>query len=255
MVAAAYYDAVVLDLSQGTLRGYWPFDETSGTVAYDLSGNTANANLSGDYTQAVTPGPQQIASNRGALRANAASVGSYALARVPSSNGLQTAGALTIAGFVAIDEINRDVVVARNGAGLGYNYQLVLRMFASTATAVIGQHTGSANYQQAFTSFPITLGAWSLVVATRAANGLDWHIYCDGSLVGSHTFAEPGSGNDATVSMVSLTSSAQPGVGRLCRVAIYHRELAAGDVARLYAAAKATGLLARRRRAAMMGGV
>lgn len=53
--SSSTYEIAVIETSG--LVGYWPLSETSGTVAYDLSGNGNNGTYNGGYTQGETLAP------------------------------------------------------------------------------------------------------------------------------------------------------------------------------------------------------
>lgn len=204
-----------------SLRGYWKFDESSGTAA-DSSGN-GNA---GTLTSGAVFGTGKV---NGGVVLN----GTTAYVAVGNVTALQITGtALTLAAWVRIDgnaggSAGDYHQVVGKDAGASYDYRLLLD---NNRSVLLFQGAGVSVSSTTFTAF--TLGTWHHVAA--AFNGSSVAFYVDGvargTPAGAGTLSNGGYG-------VAMGRTAGTNIyqfnGAIDEVRIYARVLASGDVTEL----------------------
>ena len=149
-----------------TFLGYWPFDETNGKIAKDLSGNSTNGTLKGN--------PQWIANGKvgGAIKFDG--VGDWInIADIPLSSDF------TIATWIKLDNWidQRDGLAGNDtGGGAGINfYGSTPRMYTGGGDAVTS-------------TIAVQPNKWIHVAITRESGLL--HIYLDGVKTGSGSWSD-----------------------------------------------------------------
>jgi hypothetical protein len=217
-------------LSTPGLQAYWRLDETTSSSFADASGNGLSAAISGGVSLNQAGALSASGDGNGAASFNGVdsiAVGPDALAfdgRVPFtvSAWMRPAGSGDAAQYVVVREAT--VGGLRNSWALGWN-------LANGQPYLL--RVGNDVIERSFAGAPITVGAWSHVVA--AYDGTTARIYVDGVLS-----ASPAS--TVSISPVAAAVSLGKGIsntrfnGTSDEVAVWNRSLAATEVARLYAA-------------------
>jgi len=159
--------------------GHWRFDESSGLVAADSSGNNLNGALAGDLTWVG-----------GTVGAGALSFGgSDGIVEVPDDPVLDVDSMLTIATWVnAHDFFNFYFLVSKSPSGSArdnYPGNFEFRLRTGDGVLEFGHQTSEAEDYVFYTSSsPVTTGRWHHVAVTLEKGGLV-HFYIDGMLAGT----------------------------------------------------------------------
>jgi hypothetical protein len=194
------------------LIGYWNFDEGTGTIAHDTSGNGWNGNLSGATwtTGKINAG----------LSFNAASTvttssiplgGTFSISSWVNPAGNQ-------GGYARIAETNYDLGFYLGANSGGTKYKLIVNN-ARGATGTCGAGVGCAE------GGTITSG-WHLVVATF--DGTTGRLYVDNVLVASDTFTPP-----ASISL-PLYIGENSWNGGVDEVRLYNRALTTAEISTIF---------------------
>ncbi len=217
-----------LDYGDSSLVGYWTFDEGSGSIAYDYSGNNATGTL--------TNGPAWVAGRvgSGALSFNTSTV-TYVNFGNPTQ--LQITKDMTIIAWA-----NTTSTTGNNGIfSKAYNSAPSLRAYRLGVTAtrvpVLDVADGTGAFTTAVASNSIASGAWQLVAMVYTAGAGSATFYINGVAAGG------GSGLYTTLN--NTTQAAQVGTwdtstgangftGLIDDVRIYNRALSASEIQALY---------------------
>ncbi len=172
----ATYEGLVLSMSP---VGYWPLQETNGSVAVDL-GSGGN---DGTYINAPTLGsqPGPIARVAGVSRAMLTPGGKYA--KATGLNDLQT---LTMIAWFLIDDVddNRTIVsLSVDGTG----NQRCSMLVNGAAADVLGYWDSTNSWLRP--GGEPTIGKWHFAAVVAVANGFNG-VYFDGDLVISRSLGD-----------------------------------------------------------------
>jgi hypothetical protein len=204
--------------AQGMI-GYWNFDEGSGTVAHDTSGNAYNGTVTGAVW--TTGKINSALSFNGST--NAVITPNIALGNAYSISAWVNPGVTTQGAYVRIAETqyNAGLYLGTNSSGTKYKF---IVNNASGATGSCGAAYGCAE------GGTIT-GGWHLVTATY--DGTTARLFVDTSQVGLETF-------NATATDLPLyigryyATNAGGWNGSIDEVRLYNRALTAAEVSNIY---------------------
>lgn len=220
--------------STTNLIAHWKYDETSGTVAADSSGNGRNADMLNGMSGAVSSVPGKIGT---ALIGNGATHYARALHHTSFDNLVD----ITIAMWVKRAQTNDkyDPLLAKTNSsgaypltfeicntsqgscGVSDNNKLSLYSDKTTPSAVVS--TGS-----------ITDTEWHHVAVTRSGTNIKFYI--DGVGAGTATVNANSYGADALSVRLGKESSASAGLdGALDDIRFYGRALSDAEIGQLYA--------------------
>ncbi len=197
------------------LVGYWPFDEGTGTTAYDASGYGNNGTL--------TNGPLwQTGSN--CETGNCLKFYSAASPVNVLAPGVSPHTTLTLTAWVdpTAYPTERSTIIL----GLG-GYYLSLYSDGSVQTYWYGK-TPSGYFSSGGGTVP--LNSWSFVAAVWDSSSVS--LYVNGSLTSATSTT--GSGNSSTVTNIGAENTSRQFNGSIDDVRIYNRALSAEDIQDLY---------------------
>ncbi|EKE19944.1 MAG: hypothetical protein ACD_8C00080G0006 [uncultured bacterium] len=202
--------------------GYWNLDETSGSGAGDISGNSNNG---------LDVGGSVITDGRYNKSRNFDGIDDYISIPASSSLDLPSYNAVTMSAWInvdAIDPLLGQQIIAKGTAGVnGYG----LKINAATGMMNIGHHGGS-NFSG---TIPITPGVWHHVVGV--INGADTRMYVDGQLdSATGTVNVINSAGIAEKIGASVNSGGTPQSffnGQIDEVRVYNRALSGAEVQKL----------------------
>ncbi len=202
----------VLDSEMNGLVGWWKFDETNGTVAYDSSGNGNDGNLTGGPTWT-------IGKIGGALSFDG--VDDFVQTSV-ASNSLP----ISISTWIYAHDISGSHSIVDSDVAGQYGHSLIIGYNPKNGNYQIEFHDGSFD-----TSHPASLNQW-----THAVVQFDSKIcfFADGIKKFEQTYQK---GNlNGTNFRIGRHSSSKPHVyaGLIDDVRIYDRALSAAEVQALY---------------------
>ena len=206
--------------SDESLVGYWAFDDGSGSVAVDGSGNGNDGELinSPDWVDGVVGGCLDF------VRADTEYVS------IPSSTDLQITGDLTVAGWFNFDEVP---VPAHTGlVSKAYGGEWLWQIYAPSKMYVWHDSGVRARWN---VSGSIVAGNWYHLAFVRDGTAKTYKIYCDGVLKttsGAYASAPPTSETHVTIG--SGGSHVQPFDGLIDEVRIYSTALTASEIKALY---------------------
>ncbi len=202
---------------------WYQFDETSGTTAYDSSGNSRNATL--------VNGPTWVAGRSG----NAVNLdGSDDYVSLPAGvvNGLSD---FTIAAWVKLDTVSNWARIFDFGTGTTVNMFLTPRNSVSSVVRFAITTGGNSSEQQINGSAALPTGSWVHVAVAKAGNV--GTLYVNGTAVGtnSNMTLSPSSLGNTTQNWLGRSQySADPYLdGQLDDLCIYNRALSASEIAAL----------------------
>jgi len=225
------YETVVLTDSP---LGFWPLQETSGTSAADISGNSLTGTYMGTYTQNQA-GPN---ANLPKAVAFAAAAGDVELGN-PGALDLTAAWSIECWAFPTSDTAEGWFISdGFEGGSNSVLYAVGTNVPGVGAGKIGGGYYDNGSWRTIGAAY--TTSNWYHVVLTY--DGSQFILYLNGSVAAGPTGISALSRNDFT-SPVGL--GARPGVspsgitGRLCYCAIYGTVLSSGRVAAHYAAAAA----------------
>ncbi|MFA6994499.1 MAG: LamG domain-containing protein, partial [Candidatus Paceibacterota bacterium] len=213
------------------LVGYWPFDEATGTIAYDRSGNGNNGTTLGGNPGRLTSALCKVNNCLSSIAGDRISI--------PDSPSLDIPSALTIAAWFYPVGPNVDYAnfpISKQNSTADANY--VWYWFGSGApnpglNGLLANMGGTWSYASyGFTIPPATYNtAWSHVVYTYQT-GVGGKTYVNGSLVGAQTTLKQ--------NLATNTANAYltPGNARMDDLRIYNRALSASEIQALYNATK-----------------
>ncbi len=196
-------DSIILT---SRLQGYWPFNETSGTTANDLSGKNHNGALSGGVTL------NQTSVNLGTV---GKAFGFNGTSGKIGISGISIPGAFTVSAWVNITGTvgNQDAIFAINNGSLNF-YDSTLRVWYAPQNMVIANTA-------------VTKDVWQYWVITRdSSNNIKIYLnsVLDSTGGGSFTFVP----NYIAFSGIGYYE------GMLDEIAIWSRALSQDEITTLY---------------------
>ncbi len=213
------------DITTG-LVAHWEFDETSGSVAADSSGN----GNSGTATNHSWNSDGRIG---GCIELD----GSFDYVTVTNSSSLQISGQITITAWVRADTVSSQHCIVGHGPTGSLVQNTYLYAWSSTWLA------GSNNGSDVYTQSSATAGDWTHLASVY--DGSQWLLYVNGVLVDTTTSSQ-GAINVSGGRWTIGAPSGQSGRffdGLIDDVRIYNRSLTAADVDALYVDGWATSRL------------
>ncbi len=206
----------------GDLVVWYGFDETSGTTAYDSSGNGRNASL--------INGPTWVAGRTG----NGVDLdGSNDYVSMPSAI-VSTLYDFTIAAWVRLDAVSTWSRIFDFGTGTTRNMFLAIRSGSGTIRFAITTN-GNGAEQQINGNAALTTGSWQHVAVTLSGNlGI---LYVNGTEVGrnGNMTLRPASLGNTALNYIGRSQYADPYLdGRVDNFRIYNRALSAAEIGGLY---------------------
>lgn len=207
-----------------SLIGYWPFDEGTGSTAYDASSNANNGTINGATWTTTAQGGSNALDFDGS--------NDYV-----SLGGLDVSGsAMTLAAWIRLDTITGDPRFISKADGVMENnhYWMVSNSSGGGNVPRFRLKTGTTTSTLIADSGTFSVGAWAHVAATY--DGSTMRLYKDGDPIGS--LAK--SGTIATSSSVDAWIGANPDSsnffdGIIDEAAIYSRALSEAEIEDLMA--------------------
>jgi hypothetical protein len=216
------------------LIGYWPLNETSGTTAYDRSGQNNHGTNNGANVGA-----------NGILGNNAYNFVSSESDYISHPTDIGGLSQVTVSAWVNPDSIPSNTP-GHGGASTGDSTVMEWRLNGDDALAVILGNSdevyfyvdnGSNNAVTTSTS-PIATGSWQLITCTYG--GGEGVIYVDGERISSFSASGPiitGS-ISATIASSAYNTPSDLYDGRIADVRVYNHALTASEVQYLYQVAQ-----------------
>ena len=198
--------------------GWWKFDEGTGLVALDSSGNLNVGTINGGSSYVT------------------GKVGPYALS-FDGSSGYVGASAesiltdnLTFSGWVKWTGVNTTLPVPfYNGNSAGDGYGIIIQDGGCSVGNYIGILLGGKTCDVLNSTYILPSNQWVLVTIERNAG--TWYLYVNGNLVVTGGTTSPSS---ATTKLTIGTASADYFPGSIDDVRIYNRALSADEILDLY---------------------
>lgn len=218
-----------LAVGKGSLIGYWPLDDRSGTAAKDRSGNARDAAYSGTYTL-KSPGRGDGAPVLSVAGSGAVNLYTAGLAGAWNGDAYTQVVEFAVSGSGDwSDSTARNLItVGADGSNTAY----LRKQTASNTLAVVRVGSGTTS------SLTYTMSDTALhhaaVVANKAADR--FALYIDGAQTGSVTGLGSWSGTPASTLMMigaSSSSRAAPWKGTLAGGAIHAAALSSIEIAQL----------------------
>ncbi len=211
------------------LMGYWPFDEGSGTTAYNSSGNNNNGSWSGAT-------PYYTASAKvGAYAGNFN--GSNDIVTLPTGSTQLETPSITVSAwinFTAATSSNYDIFQKKRPYGNYRGYELYINL-SNQAQFDIGN--GSAYITGPSSS--VSKNTWTFIVGSYDGNNIN--IYVNGTLkstVANNTGISYSGGSSPGTYIGTDSGNANYFTGFMDDVRIYNRALSAAEVQAIYNAQK-----------------
>jgi prepilin-type N-terminal cleavage/methylation domain-containing protein len=218
---AAYYrlpSSVGMILVPSGLVGYWPFDEKSGTTAYDFSGNGNNATL---YNSAAW------SAGRLGYALSLANGGSTNNALANASGGFGNPSTITLAAWVYPTAYSSGEMTVIEGQSPNGYYLSV------NTDGSVNCYWYGASPQGYFSSGAgtVPLNQWAAIACVW--NGTSINMFTNG--VSQYTTpVTTGSGAVPTIINIGAETTARQFVGKIDDVRIYNRALSATEISQLY---------------------
>ncbi|TWT93390.1 hypothetical protein Pla108_38840 [Botrimarina colliarenosi] len=216
--------AIAWAASGGGLIGHWKFDETSGTVAADSSGN------GNDGTHVNSPTWSTNAMRGGSLRFNNSSSTDRVDAGV-----FDVARDITMATWVYVETLSNDsrLIIKCNGnTAATQEWGIAVDEYGALQVRI--RSTGGFDWRGTATGV-VTAGRWHHVAGTY--DGTTMRAYVDGELINSwtHTFGgDLDVQSTRTVSLGDSSAGGRPLLGYLDDARVYDRALNDTEVRELY---------------------
>jgi prepilin-type N-terminal cleavage/methylation domain-containing protein len=203
------------------LVGYWNFDEGSGTIAYDTSGNNNNGTWNGSSSYAAG----KVGNYAGGFNGNNDYV---AISAGSALEALSNTGSISAWIDYSLSTSSLRTVVDLGGTG---THGLVL--FASDAgpnQPVFQYGSGAATILIGAPTIPV--GTWYLIAGTWAPSGAG--LYINGVLVASTSTAPSITPYSTTMYIGTNGGGSRYMDGEIDDVRVYNRALSAAEVMALY---------------------
>jgi prepilin-type N-terminal cleavage/methylation domain-containing protein len=214
-----------LDYGDTSLVGLWTFDEGSGTVAYDYSGNNATGSWQGTLGSQWTTG--KVGSGAGNFN------GSNQFVNIGNSSNIEPANSITVSAWVnpsSFTPLSAAVSSITNGYILGY-------FSAAGSPNIYIWNSGTSNWSAAGSSITLSTNAWQYLVGTF--DGRYLRIFINGTQTGVTDLGASGNTigyNSNTTYIGRYGNNYFPGL--IDDVRIYNRALSAAEIQALYNAEK-----------------
>jgi len=205
------------DLTEG-LVGWWTFDEGSGTIAADSSGNGNDGTLNGPVEWTT----------EGKIGGAMAFTGPYNFVLVPSSPSLNPTDAITIAAWINPNWTGNNRILQKSTEGSDNQY----RLLKEGGNNIRVHLPPAANFE--ITGNIPPAGEWTHLVATY--DGSMIKVYYNGEVVGETAFSDKLSVSDGPLFIGNKWSQAPAGDefnGIMDDVRIYNRALSASEITAL----------------------
>ncbi|MDT8301805.1 MAG: LamG domain-containing protein [Sedimentisphaerales bacterium] len=194
--------------TKAELVGWWRFDEGSGTIAYDSSGNGNDGSFNGD--------PQWVVGNfGGALEFD----GADDYVEVPDNESLHLWERFTLAAWIYQVESSSSRIIDKIGAGTANGPHLdthpgtTLRSCSGTCVS---------------TAVDYTLEEWHHVAVTFDAG--DVKLYIDGSIEGEGIAPSPLAGNSLSLRIGADSDGQSLFIGLIDDARVYNMALTEGEI-------------------------
>jgi hypothetical protein len=202
---------------------YWPLDETSGTIAYDQSGNGFN----GTYAGGVSLGRPGLPNSTQAAFFDGIS-GNVTLNDVPltSTTSVTIEGWVNLTGWSSTNTGHGSLLKCGGNNGYGVGVGADGNSWDSAGNYLIGLYE-ILSWNPAYPSTQVSITGWHHIVMTIEANSTS-SFYLDGILVGTN-------GNSGIYAPTTITTIASDGNGRyllgeICNVALYNKRLTSAQI-------------------------
>src|SRR3990172_5414518 len=149
--------------------GYWSFNEGSGNVAQDSSGNGNNGTLNGAVSWTVGKSGSALNFNGGSDRV-----------LVPDAPSLDITDQITIAAWIKPKTRDTQYVIRKARAGSTDGYELSLSSSGKVFVRFNERSSGDAFKVMSVSNYPTDGATWMHVAATH--DGLDIKLYINGLL-------------------------------------------------------------------------
>ncbi|MEM1293739.1 MAG: LamG-like jellyroll fold domain-containing protein [Verrucomicrobiota bacterium] len=221
--ATATVTVVPADLGlPGDLQAWLPFEEGTGSVAADYSGNGQNGTLDGDASWVLGP-------NGGAA---AASGNPSSWVRLPHSPALHLGannGDFTVAFHVNLQEDATGGWRGLAGKGVSWNeraFGLYLRPDSNRIEFNIS--TTVTHSESSTTDIPLTVGQWTAIAYVK--EGSQIRLYLDGALSGTRNLNGVSTGNLADIFLGDAPGGAVPTNAIYDSLQVYSRALSFTEI-------------------------
>ena len=229
--AKASYMGAIVSLNP---VGYWRFDESSGTVAADLSIN----DLDGTYHPQVTLG--QVGAIIGDSDTSALFNGSSGYFHVAAAAQLAVAGDLTIAFWLNTELLSGPQTIisyTANGETPATNTLYEVTLGGNGYLSYRHEKANGTDYAHTFTGESLLPGSWYLVTVTRDSSKKEVNLFVDDNLVGTYAAGQnPNNGSTSSLYIGSNFGNNQFFHGRIDEVAIFNKVLTAAEMQGVYQA-------------------
>jgi hypothetical protein len=226
LVNTSVVSGVDLD-TDPALVGWWTFDEGSGNIAADSSGNGNDGTLNGpvEWTTEGKIG--------GAMKFT----GPYNYIQIQDSPSLDMANAITITAWINPSWTGNNRIMQKSSGGGDNQY----RLLKEWGDNMVFHLPGLSPDRLEFPGLP-TLGEWTHLAATY--DGSSMKVYYDGVVVGEQDSSGDLGTSDGTLCIGTKHETAPAGDefnGMLDDVRIYNRALTQSEIKRLGGNPKASG--------------
>jgi len=219
----------VLPTNPESLVGFWPFDNRSGSVAYDYSGNRNNGTLTNMNTTGNSTSGWQDSANCKAGRSCLRFDGVDDYVSVPWSSSLNVSDPLSFGVWFYLnswkDVSNQYFVVALRGTPTW-----IWTLEGTGTTTQLRFRVGSAGNPGVTTS-GLQLNTWYHAVATISSG--EGKLYVNGNYIGNFSTGTLPT-NTQSYMIGAYTSSSYRFNGTIDEVMVFNRSLTAGEVTALY---------------------
>ena len=212
------------------LIGYWSFDDESGTVATDHSGNGNDGTLNN-----MTEGDWVSGKKGGALEFDG--VDDYV--SISNSSSLDSTGvsgdSYTVALWIKTTQQDFVGVLSKyeGGGGVAFPYAVAVNDCVSNKTGFfIYTGSGSTCDTDVYSNTSVNDGEWHYVVGVR--DGSNLHMYVDGVLENTGSISDSDYSNNSPITIGAYNSGDYYFSGSIDDVRIYNRALTSTDIQALY---------------------
>jgi len=221
-IAATGTEGISADgIASGTV-GYWKLDESTGTTAYDFSGNGNNGSWNGSgnhFTGGQIGGAGQVAST----------TNDYVSVGNPSV--LNISGSMTVSAWVNPTALFNEIgFVTKYGSG----YEWALRTAGGSSRPRFTVDNPNGTDWNVDSTSTLSIGVWQLLTGVYDQSASKLYIYLNGTLTG---MASSPASVSAGTNLVLIGAQNRAGfnyTGSIDDVRIYNRALSAAEVRTIY---------------------